>query len=157
MEYLKIFEQFTSDESLKEWAYEYAKDHHDGLNCYEDAVEELDIFFEHEYPTFKSDFKLIRIVQVENESDINLDKLGNHYLDPEYKQRIFEKGWIESVGLDIYDGQKLFLVEVQASHGDVDWEDTIHNRLAFPREFEITLKNNPEILSITEIDSSKIR
>jgi len=41
---LKLFENFKSDKELKEWAYEYAKDHHDGLNSYEDAIEELDVF-----------------------------------------------------------------------------------------------------------------
>jgi len=114
------------------------------------------MFFDYEYSNFKSDFNLIRIIQAEDESHIDRYELGDHYLDPSYKDRVFERGWIESIGLEINNQEKLFLVEVKASYDDVDWESTIHNRLAFPREFEITLNNNPETLNITEIDRSDI-
>ena len=154
--YFKLYETYNNNEELKEWAYEYAKSNHDGLNSYEDAVEELDIFFEYEFPSFQDTFKLYRVLQVENEQDINEDELGEHYLDPSYLERIYEKEWYDSINLELNDYDKLFLVEVEANYNIVDWVDTINNRLNFPREFEITLKETPKILSIVEIDQEKI-
>lgn len=155
MKYIKLYENYNSDTELKKWAYEYAKTNHDGLNSYEDAVYELDMFFE-EYEDFKGTFKLYRVVQVEEHDDIDIDLLGEHYLDPSYLERIYVKHWYDSINLELNDFEKLFLVEVETTHDDVNWEFTIGNRLNFPREFEITLKNPPKILNITEIDQSKI-
>lgn len=40
-----IKESSENVEELKKWAYEYAKDNHEGVNSYEDAVIELNDFF----------------------------------------------------------------------------------------------------------------
>tara|TARA_R110000772_G_scaffold55_9_gene355 strand:- start:6592 stop:10296 length:3705 start_codon:yes stop_codon:yes gene_type:complete len=158
--YIKLFEDFNDPlTKLKEWAYEYAKTNHDGLNDYEDAVEELDTFFGDggEYSRYsKGSFKLLRVVQVENKEDINVNEIGDHYLDPVYKERIYEKPWVEMV-MDTTDYESLFLLEVEVTSDMVDWENTIHNRLNFPREFEITLDKSPKVISITKIDKDKIR
>lgn len=156
MNYFILFENYKEEQDLKKWAYEYAKDNHDGLNSYEDAIEELDIFFENEYPYFKNNFKLYRVLQVENIDDINQNDLGMHYIHPSYLERIYEKGWYDSIGLELNDYEELFLIEVEASYDDVFWTDTINNRLNFPREFEITLKNTPKIVSIVKIDKNII-
>jgi hypothetical protein len=159
MKYLKLFESFNDDNVLKSWAYEYAKNNHDGLNSYDDAVEELDIFFESEYPNFQGDFELIRVLQIDEDGgdEIDEDDLGSHYIDPSYEDRIYDRGWYESINVELDDSQMLYLVKVKSNYDMVDWEDTIHNRLAFPREYEITLKDNPEVISIEEIDQEIIR
>ena len=143
--------------SIKKWAYEYIKipDNIQGLNSYEDAKEELDYFFEYEYPKMKDSFYLYRVLQVENKKDINKSKLGNHYIHPDYLQRIYEKPWYELINLVIEDSSKLFLVKCLTNHGDVNWESTIENRMNYPREFEITLINNPKIIEIEEINKDK--
>lgn len=156
MKYFKIHEQFQNENELKYWAYEYAKTNYDGLNSYEDAVEELDIFFEQEYQYLQGDFILYRVLQVESQNDIKQDKLGIHYIHPSYLERIYERGWYDSIGVSLNDYEDLFLVEVITNYNMVNWSDTIHNRLNFPREFEITLKDTPTITNITKIDESKI-
>ena len=159
MKYLKTFlENKSEDNYLKSWAYEYAKNNHEGLNSYEDAVYELDYFFDNEYPKMKGYFKLYRVLQLDDINNLNKEELGDHYLHPDYITRLYEKPWYESIGIEFNDYEDIYLVEVMTKWEDVNWEQTIHHRLNFPREFEITLNESPkEITNIKKIDKNKIK
>jgi len=157
MKHLQFFENHIEQQALKDWAYEHAKDHHAGHNYYVDAVDELDYFFQHEFFEFFGDFKLYRVLQVESIDDIDVDKLGNHYLDTSYIERLYEKPWYESIGIELNDYEELFLVEVDANYDMVQWQHTIDSRLNFPREFEITLQRNPILSEISKIDQNLIK
>lgn len=117
------------------------------------------IFFEIDFIS-DSEFYLYRVLEVEDKSDIDEDKLGQHYIHPNYLDRIKDKGWYESIGLnpneDDYDN--LYLVKVKVKQSDVEWYHTIDNRLNFPREFEVTLKEDakPSIEEIILIDKNTI-
>lgn len=160
MKYFKLFEQYNENlkQNLIDWSYEYAKDHHEGLNSYEDAMEELDIFFNSEFDILnKESVKLYRVLQVGSIEDINREDLGEHYLHPYYIDRIYEKGWYDSIGIEINDFEELFLVEIETIPSNIEWEYTINNRLNFPREFEVTLKNTPIIKSVVKIEKENIK
>jgi len=144
----RIFEN-VDIQSIKNFAYEYAKDNHPGLNSYEDAVEELDYFFNYEIPRFGEYIKLIRVLGANSKEDIDTDILGIHYL-PEYnKEYIYDESWYDKIGLD-WEENNVYLVEVKTNVENVDWKETINNRLSYPREYEITLFNE-NILNITKI------
>lgn len=150
----KMFIESNSDD-LKSWAYEYAKTNHEGLNSYEDACEELDYFFNFEYPDMKGKFKLFRVLQVSDISDVDKETIGEHFLHGSYIDRLNDRGFFDSIGIEFDPDEKLVLLEVVAQHDDVDWYQTIKNRLSFPREFEVTLKHQPEIINIKEIEYPK--
>ena len=121
MKYIKLFEDLNSYVELETWAYEYAKTNHSGLNDYDDAVEELDYFFQSEYPNMLNRFKLYRVLQVEDISDINKESLGQHYIVENMISRIYDKPWYENINMELNDYEKLYLVEVEVNNIDVEW------------------------------------
>lgn len=155
---LKIFENFSFKSELEKWAYGYAKYNHAGHNSYEDAKWHLDAFFDKEIDYLLNEpIILKRVLKVESEEDIDKEKLGIHYLDPNYSYRLKEKDWFDSIGIEISDNEKLFLVTVSTKKSNIDFEAIIQNILTFPNEFEITLKDPYaiKILDIEEINYPK--
>ena len=96
---------------------------------------------------------MIRVLQIDEDED----DLGTHYIDSSYKDRIYEKEWYCSINIKLNDYEKLYLVKVKANSDMIDWGSTISNRLNFPTEYEITLKDNPKVISIEKINQDDIK
>lgn len=151
MKFLENYNRY----SIREWAYDYIQDNHEGFNELEDAIDYLDWFFESIYPTLlKDEIILYRIVALYDIKDLDESDLGIHYTLEYDPNNLQDYVFYEYIGLsDIDEDQDLYLIEVKVNKNDIDLEGTIINRLSFPREEEITLKNkaNPEIINIKEI------
>ena len=80
-------------------------------------------------------------------NDIDTDQPGSHYA-MDRKQLMSSHGWLDGYGDNKY------LLTIHAKKGQVDVRDTLKNRVLFPHENEITLKDKGEgveIISIQEI------
>jgi hypothetical protein len=90
---------------------------------------------------------LYRILSVDDESDINKNKLGSHYSTSKRDLKSSHSYVSEF-------GEKKFLVSVKAPKTLIDVQSTLENRILYPNEQEITLKNKGkgvEIISIKKI------
>jgi hypothetical protein len=135
---LKSFSDLT-DDKLKE-VVEFIGC--DGYNNEEDALEDI-IYTINDFKTLPNPCILYRIVGVSSENKIDTNKLGQHYTP--YKWNLDDGYFQLSIGVadwDEYD-EKLepFVMEVSVNHEDIDYKQTLMQLLAFPREYEINLKN----------------
>lgn len=91
--------------------------------------------------------KLFRIISVDRKQDINLVEPGSHYSsskDDLTSNYSFTTGY----------GDKFFLITVIAPKELIDIDETIHNNILYPNEFEITLKNKGrgvDVISVSQI------
>ena len=93
---------------------------------------------------------LYRILNVDNEEDINKKQLGSHYSNRK-KDLISSHNFVDS-GKENY-----FLVTVKAKKSLVDKMSTLENNVLYPNENEITLKNKGrgvEIINIKKISKT---
>jgi len=91
--------------------------------------------------------KLYRILQVDDENEIDKTKLGSHYSTS-------KKDLLQSHSYITGSGEKYFLITVNSPKKLIDIRETITNNILYPNENEITLKNKGrgvEIISIREI------
>ena len=101
----------------------------------------------HWYRTLPKRLTLYRIIFADDVNDINTDEPGSHYA-MDRKQLMSSHGWLDGYGDNKY------LLTIHAKKGQVDVRDTLKNRVLFPHENEITLKDKGEgveIISIQEI------
>ena len=135
--------------SLEDWAYDYAKEHADGFNNYEEAKEYLDWFFKL-IKTLPNPMFLYRILQVDSKRLINKKSLGKHFTD---NKDNFDENFLSSIGFSIGDieEQKFYIVTIQVNLSEIDFENTIATRLAHSYEDEYTLKTNANY-KIVEIE-----
>ena len=78
---------------------------------------------------------LYRVIYVENKNDINQNQPGSHYV---LKKRDLESSHYQ--GSHVGGGEPLLLT-VKANKSLIDFTETINNRINYPHEKEITLKN----------------
>jgi hypothetical protein len=121
----------------------------------------FDTDFPHGLANIPDIVTLYRILEVEEESDINVDVLGSHFIAD--KEIMYDFGWLERIGFsesDIRymqdnDDTKLYLVTVEVSRDNIELYHTISNAFAHPYEYEITLKdkgNGCRVVKIEEFD-----
>ena len=126
--------------SLEEWAYDYAKEHAEGFNNYDEAKEYLDWFFK-QMKTLPTPMILYRILQVDSKKFINKKSLGKHFTDSKDN---FDENFLSSLGFSKGDIEeyKFYIVTIQVNLSEIDFENTIATRLAHSYEDEYTLKEN---------------
>lgn len=102
------------------------------------------------YESIPNTIKLYRILLVDNKSDLNLEEIGSHF-STNKKELTTSHGYLTGVG------NKKYLITVNAKKSQIDVEETLSNRILYPNENEVTLKNKGkgvEIVSIKHIKYS---
>ncbi len=101
----------------------------------------------HWYKTLPKKMTLYRIVFADSPKDINLDEPGSHYaLDR--KELMSSHGYLQGYG------EHKYLITVHAKKSQMDVQDTLHNRVLYPHENEVTLKEKgkgSEVQSLQKI------
>lgn len=112
----------------------------------EDAEKELEHLVDW-YSGLPQKLKLYRIVQVDNKEDIDLKKPGSHYSTE-------KKDLISNHSFAVGYGEEKYLLTIVADKSQIDIDETFSNRINYPNESEITLKNKglgSEIVSIKKL------
>ena len=147
---------------IKDWAYKYARRNHEGFNSYDDAIEHLDYLFETDFPdglnNIPNKIELYRYLDVESKKDINLEELGICYIaDNHYLLSSFEiQDFFEKIGLNPDEDSNIYMVTIITSKNDINFEETIINRLSYPTEYEFTLNKNAKykVKKIEKVDKN---
>jgi hypothetical protein len=115
----------------------------------EDAKEELESLIKW-FKSLPKELTLYRIIVADNKEDVNIKKPGSHYSTDKKNLKSshsFASGY----------GKNKFILTVKADKSLIDADLTLSNRILYPNENEITLKNKGEgveILSIKKIKNS---
>lgn len=112
----------------------------------EDAEKELEHLVNW-YSGLPQKLRLYRIVQVDNKEDIDLKKPGSHYSTK-------KKDLISNHSFAVGYGEEKYLLTIVADKSQIDIDETFSNRINYPNESEITLKNKglgSEIVSIKKL------
>lgn len=91
------------------------------------------------------EIKLYRIIFADNKKEINKDKLGSHYSDD-------KESLIQNSSFAIGYGECKFLLTITAKKNQIDIENTLHNRILYPNENEITIRNNGKGVKVQSIE-----
>jgi hypothetical protein len=146
----------TGVQSLKDWAFEYAKENNDGFNNYEDALEELEYLLSEPFPDGLIDMPekviLFRLLEIEEGEEVNIENLGVHFVA--YEELHYDEGFINMIGLSKNSDNNFYIVTIETPSSNIDMKNTIAARLDYPREFEFTLKDDTmvEVKNIKMID-----
>jgi len=98
----------------------------------EDVKSEIESL-KHWYKTLPKKMTLYRIVFADFPKDVNLDGPGSHYaLDR--KELMSSHGYLQGYG------EHKYLITVHAKKSQMDVQDTLQNRVLYPHENEVTLK-----------------
>lgn len=110
-----------------------------GFNSQEDAEKELNDILNTDYPygykNIPDEMTLYRIIFIGDESGINEDELGRHWvmdkdlIDNDFIKKIRETS--DAVG-------EPHIIKGIFDAKGVDWKETLHNNMQFPREYEVT-------------------
>lgn len=106
-----------------------------------ETILEFEINYLNQLP---DEIELFRIVFADNKSQINKNEPGAHYSDKK-KELIANSSYATGYGDNKY------LITVVASKEQIDFQNTLHNRILYPNENEITIKNNGKGLTIKSI------
>jgi hypothetical protein len=109
----------------------------------EDVKSEIESL-KHWYKTLPKKMTLYRIVFADFPKDINLVEPGSHYaLDR--KELMSSHGYLQGYG------EHKYLITVHAKKSQMDVQDTLHNRVLYPHENEITLKDKGKGVEIQSL------
>lgn len=160
IKYIKNLKEFNTNtlEQLKLWAYEYVKGNYEGFNELEDAVEYLDWFFQSIYTEIMKNKQIIlyRVIKAESKDDINLNKIGIHTV--QNLETIYDHNFLDAISL-LYNNSDddLYILNIKTDVNNIHWKWTIDNRLRFPNESEITLKEDWKgVVKITNFEKEKL-
>ena len=110
----------------------------EGYNNKEDAIEDL-LFKIHLYQKLPDPVTLYRVVGVKNEKMIKTDDMGEHFILDESE---INEYFLEYIEFDTDDNSVPYIIEVKVPVFEIDIWRTIGTNLLYPRENEISLKNN---------------
>ena len=109
----------------------------------EDVQSEIESL-KHWYKTLPKKMTLYRIVFADFPKDVNLDEPGSHYaLDR--KELMSSHGYLQGYG------EHKYLITVHSKKSQMDVQDTLHNRVLYPHENEITLKDKGKSVEIKSL------
>lgn len=163
MGYIKYFENFKKYNSLAlKIANKYYKNEtgKNGYGDYQEILDRLNDFCNMNFPeglhNIPENIRLFRLLNVENENEINKEKLGYSF--------VAEKLWFEDY--DFLDsilyryGEKIkrwFIVEIETNKNNLDIVGTLCNRAEYPDEYEFKIlnDNNLKIINIEEVEPIK--
>lgn len=109
----------------------------------EEAVSELENLIDY-INNLPETIKLFRILSVDDVEDINKDELGSHYSTSK-KDLVSSHTYVSEFG------EKKYLVSVEVPKKLIDIQSTLENRILYPNELEITLKNKGKGVKIINI------
>lgn len=109
----------------------------------ESAVSEMEYLIDY-VDNLPETVKLFRILSVDNVDDINKDELGSHYSTSK-KDLVSSHSYVSEFG------EKKYLVSVESPKKLIDIQSTLENRILYPNEQEITLKNKGKGVKILSI------
>lgn len=109
----------------------------------EDALSELEYLVDY-VENLPEKVKLYRILSLDDINDINKDELGSHY-------SISKKDLVSSHSYVSEFGEKKYLVSVEVLKNLIDVQSTLENRILYPNEKEITIKNKGKGVKILDI------
>jgi len=129
-----------------------------GLYTYSEIKNRVKRFCRTNFPkglkNIPTPLKLYRLLNVENEKDINRGNLGNHFVGN--KRMFYDEEFLESAS--ILHGndpiKKFYLVTVETTADNLDIDQILGNRAEYPLEYEFTLidDTNLKIINIEELD-----
>lgn len=152
LNFSKFLENYSVDRSEEE--RQQISTNAQGFNSDAEAREELDILLDTDYPigyrNMPDQLELYRIVFL-NDNPLDVDYLGDHWLmskeligDSEFIDKISENSGAQGDPIVIV-GK--FITE------DVNWATTLHNNMAYPREYEVTVTDlDPIEYNIYELE-----
>lgn len=91
------------------------------------------------------EIELYRIIFADSKKEINTDELGSHYSDN-------KESLIQNSSFATGYGDIKFLVTILARKEQIDIHETLHNRILYPNENEITIKNNGKGVKVQSIE-----
>lgn len=91
---------------------------------------------------------LFRVLHVKSENSINKSQIGSHF--GANKQTLIDSRLFVDSG-----NQKMFLVTVKVDKSEIDVEETFSNRILFPHENEITIKDKGKNCKIVRVEEIK--
>lgn len=112
----------------------------------EDAKDEVK-YLHKWFRSLPDELKLYRVILADDKKDIDFKQLGSHY-------SMNRKSLVNSHYFATGVGNKTFLLTVLVDKSLIDKDETFHNRVLYPNENEITLKNKGKgvkIISIKEL------
>jgi hypothetical protein len=109
----------------------------------EDVKSEIESL-KHWYKALPKKMTLYRIVFADFPKDINLDEPGSHYALGR-KELMSSHGYLQGYG------EHKYLITVHAKKSQMDVRDTLHNRVLYPHENEITLKDKGKGVEIQSL------
>lgn len=110
----------------------------------EDELEYL-INYLYELPDL---IELYRIISVDNKKDIDIKKPGSHYSTS-------KKDLLKSYSFCTGCGDEIYLLTVESPKELIDISQTLANRILYPNEQEITLKNKGSGVNAVSIKKIK--
>ena len=110
----------------------------------EDELEYL-INYLYELPDL---IELYRIISVDNKKDIDIKKPGSHYSTS-------KKDLLKSYSFCTGCGDEIYLLTVESPKELIDISQTLANRILYPNEQEITLKNKGSGVNTVSIKKIK--
>ena len=137
MKLLSILNETINRKRLREKLKEMGFD----KESIEDELEYLIDYVEN----LPENIKLYRILSVDKEEDIDKNKLGSHYSTSK-KDLKSSHSYVSEFG------ENKYLVSVLAPKKLIDIQQTLENRILYPNEQEITLKNKGKGVEIVKIE-----
>lgn len=105
------------------------------------------------YKNIPNKLKLYRIVKLDNPKQLNMNKVGKHYVND--KDLLTDDEFIQSIGLSTNDKDKFYIIEVEANKNDIDVLTTMVQNILNPQEEEWYLKSNPKVVGIEKLIKNK--
>ena len=113
----------------------------------ESAEDELEYLIDYLYE-LPDLIDLYRIISVDNKKDIDIKKPGSHYSTS-------KKDLLKSYSFCTGCGDEIYLLTVESPKELIDISQTLANRIVYPNEQEITLKNKGSGVNTVSIKKIK--
>jgi hypothetical protein len=113
----------------------------------ESAEDELEYLIDYLYE-LPDLIDLYRIISVDNKKDIDIKKTGSHYSTS-------KKDLLKSYSFCTGCGDEIYLLTVESPKELIDISQTLANRILYPNEQEITLKNKGSGVNTVSIKKIK--
>jgi hypothetical protein len=160
MKYIKLFEQYDPDYKSKFNNYTRDKeiseenririesvlvenevDIESRFDSYDEAKEFL-YNIANSLENLPNEVTLYRAIVIESgrKDDIVLENFGNHFVL--IKEFLYSKDYLLGIGIETWDFDKVWLMEVLVNKDDISLENTFYQNFIFPEEEEIYIKSN---------------
>jgi len=131
----------------------YVDGDYSGFNTKEDAIDEIDYLINSDFPNGLKNIPntviLYRVLLLDDELDLDEQNLGIHFTS--YPK--MDRGFLEKIGIwdNWYpDESTLYLLECETNKKNINIEETISNRVSYPREEEFTTYYDAKIKIINK-------